>query len=98
MKRGFQSTVYVASSMQTATIESIMEKVGSLLVYLTNSSLPPSLQETLVTSDEARVRFRFLKHPEFLRVGSRLLFRDGQTKGMGQVTILHDVEHPQPCR
>lgn len=43
-------------------------------------------------SDKASVRFRFLKHPEFLRVGSRILFRDGQTKGMGQVVKLHKTE------
>lgn len=29
--------------------------------------------------------FRFLKQPEFVRPGSRLLFRQGTTKGMGEV-------------
>uniref|UniRef100_A0A1B6DLH1 Tr-type G domain-containing protein n=1 Tax=Clastoptera arizonana TaxID=38151 RepID=A0A1B6DLH1_9HEMI len=38
------------------------------------------------TNDRASVVFRFLRHPEFVRVGARLLFREGLTKGIGKVT------------
>lgn len=29
-----------------------------------------------------------MRHPEFLQVGSRILFREGRTKGIGEVTKL----------
>ena len=92
VRRGFQATVYVASSMQTATIERIMDRENVCEVSFSHFFTCISLQEPLVMSDKASVRFRFLKHPEFLRVGSRILFRDGQTKGMGQVVRLHTAE------
>lgn len=45
----------------------------------------PLFQESIKTNEKARVLFRFLKQPEFVRPGSRLLFRQGTTKGMGEV-------------
>uniref|UniRef100_A0A3B4WMC9 Uncharacterized protein n=1 Tax=Seriola lalandi dorsalis TaxID=1841481 RepID=A0A3B4WMC9_SERLL len=36
----------------------------------------------------AVVRFRFIKHPEYLRLGAKLLFREGVTKGIGHVSRL----------
>ncbi|XP_068178570.1 GTP-binding protein 2-like [Antennarius striatus] len=45
-------------------------------------------KEELRTGERAVVRFRFLKHPEYLRLGARLLFREGVTKGIGHVTRL----------
>uniref|UniRef100_A0A3Q2TNI6 Translation elongation factor EFTu/EF1A C-terminal domain-containing protein n=1 Tax=Fundulus heteroclitus TaxID=8078 RepID=A0A3Q2TNI6_FUNHE len=42
---------------------------------------------------EAIVRFRFIKHPEYLRLSAKLLFREGVTKGIGHVT--HLVPHDQ---
>uniref|UniRef100_A0A3B4AUL8 Translation elongation factor EFTu-like domain-containing protein n=1 Tax=Periophthalmus magnuspinnatus TaxID=409849 RepID=A0A3B4AUL8_9GOBI len=45
-------------------------------------------QEELRTGERAVVRFRFLKHSEYLRVGAKLLFREGVTKGIGHVTRL----------
>jgi len=38
------------------------------------------------TNEKAVVTFRFINRPEYIRLGSRLLFRDGRTKGMGEVT------------
>ncbi|XP_013779989.1 GTP-binding protein 2-like [Limulus polyphemus] len=40
----------------------------------------------LVTNDNGAVIFRFIKHPECIRPGAQLLFREGPTKGIGQVT------------
>lgn len=49
-----------------------------------------SMQEDLLrTGDRASVRFRFMRHPEFLKVGARLVFREGRTKGVGRVTALY---------
>lgn len=38
------------------------------------------------TNDAALVSFKFIRNPEYLNLGSRLLFRDGRTKGIGNVT------------
>ncbi|XP_029949835.1 GTP-binding protein 2-like [Salarias fasciatus] len=45
-------------------------------------------KDELRTGERAVVRFRFIKHPEYLRVGAKLLFREGVTKGIGHVTRL----------
>ncbi|KAF2863205.1 elongation factor Tu GTP binding domain-containing protein [Piedraia hortae CBS 480.64] len=47
------------------------------------------------TGDRATVAFRFIQRPEYLAVGDRILFREGQTKGLGVVTQLgYDFNHP----
>ena len=33
--------------------------------------------------------FRFIKNPEYLREGMRLVFREGRTKAVGNVVLLH---------
>ena len=38
------------------------------------------------SSKTATVEFRFIRNPEFIRSGSRILFREGRTKGIGFVT------------
>nr|KAJ3423176.1 hypothetical protein HK105_000991 [Polyrhizophydium stewartii] len=42
-------------------------------------------KQILRTGDRAIVRFRFMQHPEYLKPGTRLLFREGRTKGIGKV-------------
>ncbi|KAG0258603.1 hypothetical protein DFQ27_004541 [Actinomortierella ambigua] len=42
-------------------------------------------EQILRTGDRATVRFQFL-HPAFLKVGARLIFREGRTKGIGKVS------------
>jgi len=44
------------------------------------------------TNDSASVVFRFLQHPEFVRTGSRLLFRTGTTQGIGRVTQVFPIQ------
>ncbi|KAL8615644.1 GTP binding protein [Nucella lapillus] len=44
------------------------------------------------TNEKARVIFRFKFKPEYIRVGARLLFRDGRTKGVGEVTQIFPFE------
>ena len=43
-------------------------------------------KRSLHTNEKAVVTFRFINKPEFIRTGARLLFREGKTKGMGEVT------------
>jgi len=42
-------------------------------------------KERLRSGDRACVRFRFLQRPEYLTPGTRLVFREGKTKGIGMV-------------
>lgn len=41
--------------------------------------------ELLRSGDRACVRFRFLQRPEYLTPGTRFVFREGRTKGIGIV-------------
>ncbi|XP_061687128.1 GTP-binding protein 2-like isoform X2 [Syngnathoides biaculeatus] len=52
-------------------------------------------KDELRTGERAVVAFRFLKHPEYLRTGAKLLFREGVTKGIGHVTCVLTAEHNQ---
>lgn len=38
------------------------------------------------TNQTASVMFRFVRHPEYVRPGMRVLFREGTSKGIGKVT------------
>lgn len=53
------------------------------------------LQEELRTGERAVVRFRFIKHPEYLRLGAKLLFREGVTKGIGHIARLLPTPAPK---
>ncbi|XP_035224507.1 GTP-binding protein 1-like [Stegodyphus dumicola] len=44
--------------------------------------------ECLRTGDKALVHFRFIKNPEYLRVGMRMVFREGRTKAVGNIVLL----------
>ncbi|XP_031550108.1 GTP-binding protein 2-like [Actinia tenebrosa] len=51
-------------------------------------------KENLRTGQRAKVKFEFVKQPEFIREGARLLFREGHAKGIGQVVsvVYHNPE------
>lgn len=40
----------------------------------------------LRTGDKAKVHFRFMKNPEFIRIGQKMVFREGRTKAIGTIT------------
>lgn len=42
--------------------------------------------EKIGTNDNASVMFQFVGHPEYVRPGMRILFREGTSKGIGVVT------------
>lgn len=42
-------------------------------------------KEYVRTGDKAKIRFRFMYWPEYLKEGSRLIFREGRTKGIGKI-------------
>ncbi|KAK0408609.1 hypothetical protein QR680_004053 [Steinernema hermaphroditum] len=47
----------------------------------------PSIQPCMWVT----ARFRFYRNPEYVRVGTQMIFREGRTKGMGEVI---DIVHP----
>lgn len=42
-------------------------------------------KECLRTGDKALVRFKFIKHPEYIKIGQRMVFREGRTKAVGNI-------------
>lgn len=51
-------------------------------------------RKSLHTNEKAVVTFRFINRPEYIRTGARLLFREGKTKGMGEVTKVVPLGQP----
>jgi len=45
-------------------------------------------QPLMRAGDRANVTFKFISHPEYLVLNSRLIFREGKTKGIGIITKL----------
>ena len=43
-------------------------------------------QSHIKTNEKAKVIFKFKFRPEYIRLGARILFRDGKAKGVGEVT------------
>ncbi|KAJ2333021.1 hypothetical protein GGI00_002525, partial [Coemansia sp. RSA 2681] len=75
----YQAMIHCGSVRQTARILSIEQADVSA--------------DTLRTGDRARVVFQFLRHPEYLTEGTRLIFREGRTKGVGKVVrVLNKAE------
>ncbi|OTF79925.1 ubiE/COQ5 methyltransferase GTP-binding protein-like protein [Euroglyphus maynei] len=50
-------------------------------------------QDCLRTGDKAKVHFRFIKNPEYLNIGMKLIFREGRTKAIGTVTKFFGIHH-----
>ena len=42
-------------------------------------------QGVLRTGDRATVEFQFIAHPEYLKIGQKLLFREGKTKVLSKL-------------
>ena len=42
-------------------------------------------KDHLRTGDKALVHFQFIKQPEFLKPGTRMVFREGRTKAVGTI-------------
>ncbi|KAF0695511.1 Aste57867_13681 [Aphanomyces stellatus] len=70
---GYQPMVNCRTIRQTAAITAILGTEES------------EDERTIRTGDRAVIQFCFLHFPEFLKIGMRFVFRDGQAKGIGQV-------------
>jgi len=53
-------------------------------------------QPHLRTGDKANVTFRFIKHPEYLKPNTRMIFREGRTKAVGTILKIDPDAHPPP--
>lgn len=51
-------------------------------------------EDCLRTGDKALVHFRFIKHPEYIKPGQRMVFREGRTKAVGNVLSLFPHSAP----
>ena len=48
-------------------------------------------KDVVRTGDKATIRFKFMYYPEYLKEGSKIIFREGRTKGIGKITkIFYD--------
>lgn len=73
----------------------IFNTVSLLFLLLWYTTVP---QEELRTGEKAVVLFKFIKHPEYLKVGAKVLFREGVTKGIGHVTKLQPITQYLPSQ
>merc|ERR1712226_1087746 len=54
-------------------------------------------KDHLRTGDKARVKFCFMKHPEFIRDGQKFVFREGRTKAVGVVVERLNTKGKNMC-
>jgi len=41
------------------------------------------------TGDKAICKFAFIKNPEYLKIGNKMIFREGRTKAIGTITRIN---------
>ncbi|ESN96478.1 hypothetical protein HELRODRAFT_107544 [Helobdella robusta] len=82
----FEGEILVLHHPTTISVKyQAMVHVGSVRQTATILSMS---REHLRTGDKAIVRFRFIKNPEYIRMDTRLVFREGRTKAVGTITKL----------
>lgn len=72
LQKNYQAMLHCGAVRQTVRIVEILDHP----------------QGVLRTGDRATVHFEFISQPEFVKVGMKLLFREGKTKGLGVITRL----------
>jgi elongation factor 1-alpha len=70
------------------TIKVGYEPVIHLKTIRQPAKLIDSSKQYLRTGDIAEVSFKFMIRPEYVRVGDQFVFREGRTKGIGEVISL----------
>lgn len=73
---GFQAMVQVGNVQQTAVVVGVRGGSGA----------------TLACADRGVLLFKFVRQPECLRQGARLLFHQGQAKGIGRVLQVYPLQ------
>jgi len=87
IRESYQAYVHILNVRQTAFARNI-EIVNNNALGLPPSHGAKHDSEGIVLrpGSRAKVRFEFAKRPEYIRVGMRMLFRDGRVRGVGIVT------------
>ena len=91
---GFRTTVHIGNIRQTAVIEGIFPVKGmkssdqaSVMFRYRHS------ERGVIARLHVLIVCRFIKNPEFVKVGAKILFREGRTKGLGKVTQVFPFEY-----
>lgn len=91
----YQAMLHCGSIRQTVQIVS-MELCNTNNNTTNNTSNAANDEASAVpvgrSGDRARIRFRFLKNPEIMQVGAKVLFREGRIRGIGKVIEVHHNE------
>jgi hypothetical protein len=93
IKPKYQAMLHVNATAQTCQIISIELKKKKSTKTATETSEEPTAQ-ILRTGDRGLVRFRFMQRAEYLKIGTKLIFREGRTKGLGTVTQIFPAKEP----
>mmetsp|Transcript_23495 Transcript_23495/g.27739 ORF Transcript_23495/g.27739 Transcript_23495/m.27739 type:complete len:471 (+) Transcript_23495:134-1546(+) len=80
----YQTMVHILHMKQAATIERIQLIQESMICHSNSSESGVIIRP----GSRAKIRFRFTKRKEFIRVGMRVLFRDGCVRASGTVTAV----------
>eukprot|EP00128_Syssomonas_multiformis_P011422 Colp12_sorted_trinity150504_noHs@4356 len=79
-----------------------LKKGSQVTVYIGGVRQAATLESTrdeqgqLCTGARASIRVRFLRQPECIQPGARLLFREGRCKGIGTITKIYPLDQPAP--
>ena len=90
IKPKYQAMLHVNATAQTCQIISI-----NTINRKSKGETEPtddSGAQILRTGDRGLVRFRFMQRAEYLKVGTKLIFREGRTKGLGTVKEVFPVK------
>ncbi len=83
----FEAEILVLHHPTTISINyQAMVHCGS--IRQTATILSMSVQH-MRTGDKAIVRFSFIKNPEYLKIGQKMIFREGRTKAVGTITKIN---------
>jgi len=82
--REFEAEILVL--YHSTTISTAYQAVVHCGVAQQTAKLVGLDKEYIRTGDKAKVQFRFMYWPEYVKEGSRLIFREGRTKGIGRIT------------
>lgn len=64
-----------------------MIRQAAKVTFVQNDTKKKDFDPTIMRTGERGVmRFRFMYHPEHIKEGDTFLFREGKTKGLGEIT------------
>ena len=91
IKENYETTIHCGSIRQIATIIKIKNKNKEDINNDNREVNTDNCNDNeeicyLRTGDTSTVVFRFKKKPEFIQENKQIIFREGQTKGIGWIT------------